>query len=260
MILLTLLLIPVLVSCNDTTTTSSQTNNVTNASEGFIPSNEQSLDPQNQLPSGSSFSIDNGYLPAPTSMIQDFTVLSQYPELPTGCETTSLTMVLNYNNVPADKCDIADNYLEKGEVGTVDFRVAFEGDPRDENSYGCYAPVLTKAANRYLLANGYSLTANDISGTAFTDLLAYIDQGVPVIVWGTQDCKQGQYTTTWIIDGEELTWYYPEHCMVLLGYSDYQVWVADPMHGEVLAYDRVIFETRYQELFQQAIVIQPSQK
>ena len=75
-----------------------------------------------------------------------FTAICQYPELPTGCEVTSLSMVFNHYGHPCDKCDIADYYLTKGEVGTVDFHEAFEGDPRDESSYGCYANVIVKAA------------------------------------------------------------------------------------------------------------------
>lgn len=198
----------------------------------------------------------DSYMPAPTAMVKDFPVLIQYPELPTGCEVTSLTMVLNFNQLAADKCDIADNYLEKGEVGTVDFRVAFEGDPRDENSYGCYAPVIVKAADKYLTANNSSLRATDLTGTAFTDLFAYVDKGIPVIVWGTLDCEEGHYSVTWEVDGKELTWFTPEHCMVLLGYSDYQVWVADPVHGDIQVFDRELFRVRYESLGQQAVVIQ----
>jgi len=54
--------------------------------------------------------------------------LSQYLELATGYEITSLTMLLNYLGFNADRCDLADNYLDKGPVGTVDFRKAFEGE------------------------------------------------------------------------------------------------------------------------------------
>lgn len=196
------------------------------------------------------------FLPEPTAMVEDFPVLRQYPELPTGCEVTSLTMVLNYNGIEADKCDIADNYLKKGEVGTTDFRKAFVGDPRDEDSFGCYAPVLVKTANSYLSAKNSKLKATDLSGTELDALLLYIDRGVPVIIWGTQNCKTGSYTEEWEINGTTVSWYYPEHCMVLLGYSDVQVWVADPLKGEVLTFDRVIFKLRYEELFRQAIVIE----
>lgn len=186
----------------------------------------------------------------------DLQPICQYPELPTGCEITSLAMALNYNGIPADKCDLADHYLDKGEVGTVDFRAAFEGDPRDESSYGCYSPVIVNAANRYLQAVQSELEAIDISGGELEDLFPYIDAGVPVIVWGTLDCAEGHYSATWNVGGEDLTWYTPEHCMVLVGYGDGQVWVADPVYGDVRNYDINIFKSSYEALYRQAIVIQ----
>lgn len=187
--------------------------------------------------------------------IEPFQPLCQYPELPTGCEMTSLAMVLNYNNVATDKCDLSDNYLVKGPVGTVDFRVAFEGDPRDENSYGCYAPVVVNTANRYLGAKQSGLKASDISGAELEDLFKYIDLNIPIIVWGTQDCQEGYYSVTWNVDGKELTWFTPEHCMVLTGYDDSMVWVADPIYGDVRSYDRVVFKNSYDSLQKQAVVI-----
>ena len=190
-----------------------------------------------------------------TVTLENFPTINQLPELPTGCEVTSLTMALNYCGVSADKCDIADNYLEKGEVGTVDFRVAFEGDPRDENSFGCYAPVIEKAANSYLEAHGSQLRAEDITGVEFEQLFSYLDENIPVIVWGTVDCEEPVNRTTWVVDGKELRWYSPEHCMVLVGYGDTQVTVADPLKGALVSFDRETFKSRFYALFQQAIVI-----
>ena len=185
----------------------------------------------------------------------DLQPICQYPELPTGCEITSLAMVLNYHGISADKCDLADHYLDKGEVGTVDFRKAFEGDPRDDSSYGCYAPVIVNTANKYLEAAQSELRAADISGGQLEELFPYIDAGVPVIIWGTLDCAEGYYSVTWNVDGTDMSWYTPEHCRVLVGYEDGQVWTADPVYGDVRAYDLHVFESRYEDLGRQAVVI-----
>lgn len=184
-----------------------------------------------------------------------FAVISQYPELPTGCEMTSLTMVLNYYGINADKCDISDNFLLKGDVGTVDFNVAFVGNPRDSSSYGCYSPVVVNAANSYLAYKDSKLLAVDISGVELEDLFSYIDNNTPVIVWGTQDCKEGHYSVTWNVDGKDLTWFTPEHCMVLVGYDDNNVWVADPIYGELRSYDIYTFKNAYNSLAKQAVVL-----
>ena len=128
--------------------------------------------------------------------IINLTPVCQYPELPTGCEVTALATVLQYYGFSADKCDLADNYLDKGAVGTVDFHTTFVGDPRSDYSYGCYAPAIVKAANKYLYEQDKELKAYDITGTDFEELFSYTDKSIPVLVWCTIDLKPGHYTTT----------------------------------------------------------------
>ena len=103
---------------------------------------------------------------------------------------------------------------------------------------------------------GSQLTVSEVSGSELESLFAYIDRDIPVIVWGTQDCQPGQYTVTWNVDGKDLTWFSPEHCMALAGYSDKYVWVADPIYGEIKQYDRNVFKSCYDSLYKQAVVIQ----
>lgn len=50
--------------------------------------------------------------------------------------------------------------------------------------------------------------------------------------------------------------YTPEHCMVLVGGNDKEAYVADPATGKIMNYDKKLLETRYKELFTQAVVIQ----
>lgn len=189
-------------------------------------------------------------------LINSFKALCQYPELPTGCEITSLTMVLNYYGFDVDKCDLSDNYLDKGKVGTVDFRMIFEGDPRDKDSYGCYAPVIVNTANKFLRSQSSSLKAAEITDTEFEDLFEYTNKGVPVMVWCTYELAQGHFSVTWNVDGQDMTWYTPEHCMVLLGQKDDKAVTADPASGEIKEYDKELLKTRYEELFKQAVIIQ----
>lgn len=193
---------------------------------------------------------------ASKKLIDSFNPICQYPELPTGCEITSLTMVLNYYGYAVDKGQLSDNYLDKGEVGTVDFRKSFEGDPRDSNSYGCYAPVIVNTANKYLAENGSEMRAVDITNTNFEELFEYTDVGIPVVLWCTYELAHGHFSVTWNVDGKDLTWFTPEHCMVLLGQKGNKVIVADPASGEIKSYKKSLLEKRYEELFRQAIIIQ----
>lgn len=218
--------------------------------------NSETLQADDTQPTAETSQLNNSQLTDVECKIEGFTALCQYPDLPTGCEVTSLTMVLNFYGINCDKCEIADNYLDKGEVGKVNFWEAFEGDPRDENSFGCYSPVIVNAANKVLNAYGSPLKAVDISGKELSELFTYVDKNTPVIVWGTQDCRPGHYSVTWNVNGEDLTWFTPEHCMVLVGYDNQSVSVADPLYGDIRSYDKATFESRYNSLFRQAIIIQ----
>lgn len=218
--------------------------------------NSETLQADDTQPTAETSQLNNSQLTDVECKIKGFTPLCQYPDLPTGCEVTSLTMVLNFYGINCDKCEIADNYLDKGEVGKVNFWEAFEGDPRDENSFGCYSPVIVNAANKVLNAYGSPLKAVDISGKELSELFTYVDKNTPVIVWGTQNCEPGYYSITWNVNGEDLSWFRPEHCMVLVGYDNQSVSVADPLYGDIRPYDKATFESRYNSLFRQAIIIQ----
>ena len=58
--------------------------------------------------------------------------LSQKPELPTGCEITSLTTVLNYLGYDVSKETMANEYLPKCDISEVSFWDYFLGDPSTE--------------------------------------------------------------------------------------------------------------------------------
>lgn len=194
---------------------------------------------------------------AEKKLIRNMKPLGQHPTLPTGCEITALTTVLNYYGYNVSKETMSDKYLEKGPAWNTDFREKFAGEPRSEYSYGCYAPVIVKAANKYLTEKGSKLRAKELKGVEFDALFEYTERGIPVLVWTTIDLWQGYYTATWTCtNGKTVTWYANEHCMVLLGHDATKVYVADPTHGDIRSYNRELFKTRYKELFSQAVVIQ----
>lgn len=198
---------------------------------------------------------DSDEIEVSTKLWKSFNTICQYPELPNGCEITSLAMLLNYYGFDVTKEELSDVYLDKGEVGKVDFREAFEGNPRNENAYGCYAHVIVKAADKYLESQGAKLRAVELTGVELNDLLDYTDQGVPIMTWCTYKLAPGHYSVTWNVDGTNLTWYTPEHCMVLLGHKGDYVITADPAYGEIKKYSKELFRTRYNELFKQSVII-----
>ncbi|WP_158591067.1 C39 family peptidase [Acutalibacter sp. 1XD8-33] len=127
--------------------------------------------------------------------IQGLPLLYQLPELPTGCEITAMAMVLQYYGIPADKVDLARNYLPQspmdlryGENGLLygpDLDQLFIGDPETEWGCVCGAGALVLAANRYLQDQGSPLHAVDLTGSGPEELYRRVSQGGPVVVLAT---------------------------------------------------------------------------
>ena len=185
--------------------------------------------------------------------MEDFEWLSQNPELPTGCEITSLTSVLNYYGINVKKETMADDYLKKGDGS---YYKMFLGNPRDAGSFGCMAQPIVDAANLYFKKNNVSMKASNVSGVTFDKILEYVSQGVPMIVWNTMGMAPAYESQTLTLDGREYTWIAPEHCVVAVGYDldNNEVYVADPMAGMVTR-NLKTFEERYDSLKRQAVYV-----
>ncbi len=182
----------------------------------------------------------------------------QKPDLPAGPEITCLTIVLNYLGDYVDKVYLAENYLVQAEPGTASPFEAYLGDPKvAKGSYGCYASVIVDAANRYFEDNGNSnKKALDVSGSTPAQLMEFVKNGTPVLVWGTTNLVATQVTASWEIDGELLEWRGNEHCTVLIGYNRDRetVIVADPLRG-IVEFDMEKYFERYQEQYESAVII-----
>ena len=100
----------------------------------------------------------------------DVEAVLQNPELPTGCEITSLDTVLRYNGFDIDKVELCENYLTVDYYATYTFDEAYIGDPKSATGFGCYSPVITETANKFFSENDDSWKALDISGTSLQGL------------------------------------------------------------------------------------------
>lgn len=182
----------------------------------------------------------------------------QKPDLPAGPEITCLAIVLNYLGDYPDKVSLAENYLTLAEPGSASPYEAYLGDPKvAEGSYGCYAPVIVEAANRYFADKGNTRKkAMDVSGSTMEDMLNFIKNGTPVIVWGTTNLVESKVTAEWEINGELIQWQGYEHCTVLIGYNGTRetVIVADPLRG-IVEFDMVKYYQRYAEQHYNAVII-----
>lgn len=196
--------------------------------------------------------------PILASEITGFPVVYQRPELPTGCEVTALTMLLNYYGYPVSKTTMASNYLPQvasGYTGRVDLDYYFCGNPYS-SGIGCGAGALVTAANSYLTASGSNLRGVDITGTSAEGLYGYISSGKPIVVMVTIGMANRKAAKGWHTpEGKYVTWSDNDHGVVLIGCDSNTVKVACPLFG-IKTYTRAQFEKAYASRGNRAMIIQ----
>ena len=204
--------------------------------------------------------------PPPEYLIQNFPIIYQMPELPTGCEVTALTMAMNYYGCAADKVEMASRYLPvasanlyygaDGRQYGTDLRQYFVGDPASDHGIICGTGAIITAADGFFSANGIPMQAVDMTGAAPEELYALVSQDTPVLVWvtiGMEDRRetQGWYTET----GDYVDWSTNDHGAVLIGYTETTVTIGDPISGQV-EYDRQQFESVFASRGNQCVILE----
>lgn len=200
------------------------------------------------------------------TQLTDFDIIEQYPELPTGCEITAMTMVLNYYGYQVNKVTMALDYMPKvqaefyrsedGRLTGPDLENFFVGDPTEETGYICGTGAIVTAANRYLADVGSDLTAVAIKNAQPEKLYDLIDQGTPVVIWCTINMEDRAETDGWYReDGTYMEWSTNDHGAVLIGYDEDTVIVADPIYSRITV-SRDQFEKIFAERGGQCVILQ----
>ncbi len=189
----------------------------------------------------------------------------QNPELPNGCEVTSLAEVLRYLGFDVTHVELAKEYLrcepmrfEGGVCYVSDPQEAYIGDPSTVQGWYCYEGPVVAAANAYFAAQESSCTARTFTGADEEELLSYLQAGTPVIVWVTQqlaDVRRSSYLWT-LPDGTVEHPYSGLHCVVLSG-MDLDAGtctLTDPIYG-VWTAELSRFMEIYEQMGSRAVVI-----
>lgn len=181
----------------------------------------------------------------------DVPYISQVGTYPTGCESVSTVMALNFagNNITVDT--FIDDYLDKSPyIHNFDPNECFGGDPRTSSGMGCYAPAIMKALDKFLPESDQYYV--DLTGHTLEDLcINYINNDIPVIIWATRGMKQA-YKVSY---EEGLQWIAPEHCLLLTGYDDRCYIFNDPLIGKNVHYLKSDTEEAFSAFNYQAIAI-----
>src|SRR5690606_26730700 len=187
------------------------------------------------------------------------------PELPNGCDVPALASALHYTGYDVAKTVLADKSLTKVPFAAInanpygaDASKTYTGDPSTKQQ-GCIkhvAPII-EAANKYLDEVSGSLTPKDLTGSSPTELLDYVREGIPVIIWTTIDQQEPNFNYSWIVTGseEKLDVIRNSHTVVLTGFSENEVYVMDPLKGNV-AYPKERFFEIYEKAGSHAMIVQ----
>lgn len=188
----------------------------------------------------------------------------QKPELPNGCEATSLAALLRYYGYPADKVALAYDFIPRQdfEESMVDRfgpdpETAYAGDPAGTGFY-CFSRPLAQGADAYLESVGAPERAVDLTGCTPFVLRRTLAGGRPVAVWTTLRMEALEYSATYwwrFFDSETL--YIPQtnlHCILLYGYDPDFYYLFDPLCGAVKA-PRLLFETRWIQMGSRALAL-----
>lgn len=201
----------------------------------------------------------------------DAPFIDQRDKYPTGCESVTAVMALQYAGVDITVEEFIDNYLPQGSapytredgtlVGADPWKV-FLGSPYEESGWGCYAPVITEALEQLLQDRGLEgLSVQELEGESLDKLCReYIDAGTPVLLWATIAMEAPVESTQFFLEdsGQLFTWLYPLHCLLLTGEDKDCYYFNDPLVGKNVAYPKEEVETAYEGIGMQAVVLEGS--
>lgn len=200
--------------------------------------------------------VPAGYTLPQSYVIDGFEAVLQEPELPTGCEVTSLTADLNFLGFDIDKVTLCDNFMPIALAGQCVMDEAYVGNPRYDG-FGCNAYVIVQTADKYFASVDSPCYGVDLTGQELSEVLYQVTQNRPVLAWSTIDLTVSYPEYVWTAaNGKELVFDWYQHCMVVYGfdYSQGIVYAADPLKGN-MTYPIDQFENIYGIMGKQAVVI-----
>ncbi|MDP4086768.1 MAG: C39 family peptidase [Bacillota bacterium] len=172
-------------------------------------------------------------------VLLDLPSTSQYPQLPRGCEVTSLSMLLNAAGLKINKLELAEKVKKEKTPMTFSNGQIYYGNPNDgfvgsmqkknQPGFGVYHKPIAELAEKYLPGK-----IKDITGSDFQDLKIYLSAGNPIwVITNTsyQRLPENQFQT-WNTPNGSVKVTFKEHSVLLTGYDLSNVYFNDPLTGE----------------------------
>jgi len=189
--------------------------------------------------------------------------IPQLPELPRGCEVTSLAMLLNFYGVGADKLELAEKIKKNGEPYRAADGAIYYGDPNDGFVGDIYSGAgeglgVYHAPVAELLSEYMPRAAADLTGCDFSDLFFLLESGAPVwvIVNSTYAVLPESAFQTWQTPNGPIKVTYYEHSVLVTGYDNGYVYFNDPLCMAAKA-RRGEFIAAWEQMGRQAVACAP---
>ncbi|KML46815.1 C39 family peptidase [Cytobacillus firmus] len=172
-------------------------------------------------------------------IIIDAPAINQFPELPRGCEVTSLSMLLQHAGIKADKMTLAKEIKKNPEPYRIENGKIYFGHPNegfigdmysfDNPGLGVYHKPVKELAEKYMPGS-----IEDLTGSDFEDLKIHLSDGRPVWIIINTAYKQlsDDFFQTWHTPSGKIQITYKEHSVLITGYDQKYMYFNDPLTGE----------------------------
>ncbi|MEH6906010.1 C39 family peptidase, partial [Neobacillus drentensis] len=127
-------------------------------------------------------------------------LISQRPELPTGCEITAVTMMLQYKGVRVDKVTLA-NKMPKHSHNP---NLGYVGNPYTKRGWTIYPSALMG------LVKSYAGSAKNLTGTSNRNIEKQLVNNKSIVVWVSR--MHGFSVHALVLTGFDQNYYYYNDC------------------------------------------------
>ena len=145
-------------------------------------------------------------------------VISQMPELPTGCEMTAVAMLLQYKDIKISKFQVADQTPRSMNADT-----GFIGNPYSPTGGWVFPKGIAPVVDKYL---GKS---ENMTGASMTTIYEKLLHGHPVVVW------MANFNT------------FSNHAIILTGYDKKSIFYNNPWTGKKEKISKSSFITHWND-------------
>lgn len=189
--------------------------------------------------------------------------VSQLPELPRGCEVTSLAMLLKNKGINVDKMTLASAVKKDHTPYKIIGGKIYYGDPNDGfvgemDSFNGPGLGVYHSPIHALLQEYLPDSALDLTGCDFEDLFYFLENGSPVWIVTNASYRKLPSSSfiTWHTSSGDIQITYREHSVLVTGYDSKMVYFNDPLGGRSKA-PRASFIEAWEQMGRQAVTYTP---